>query len=59
MDGGDITADYKERYLTMIRQTEKGINILVEAQKTCEELYLNAPEIKLVILPEGEDHPEK
>ena len=27
--------DYKELYLTMMRETEKVIRILVEAQKTC------------------------
>lgn len=42
--------DYKEMYLTMARETEKAINILIEAQQKCEELYLNstAPEIKLL-----------
>ena len=32
--------DYKEMYLTMIRASEKAINTLVEAQKKCEEMYL-------------------
>ena len=34
-------ADYKEMYLTMMRASEKAIRILIEAQQTCEELYLN------------------
>ena len=32
--------DYKELYLTLIRATEKAINILIEAQQECEERYL-------------------
>jgi beta-xylosidase len=34
-------ADYKEMYLIMMRASEKAIRILIEAQQTCEELYLN------------------
>jgi|InofroStandDraft_1065614.scaffolds.fasta_scaffold20647_2 hypothetical protein len=34
--------DYKELYLTMMRETEKAIRILINAQLKCEELYLNA-----------------
>lgn len=33
-------ADYKEMYLTMVRETEKAIRILSQAQRTCEEAYL-------------------
>ena len=33
-------ANYKEMYLTMMRACEKAIRILIEAQQTCEELYL-------------------
>lgn len=33
-------ANYKEMYLTMMRATEKAIRILIEAQQTCEEMYL-------------------
>ena len=39
---------YKEMYLKLMRETEKAIEILVQAQKDCEELYLTA-----------EDHREK
>ena len=34
--------DYKEMYLTMVRATEKAINILIEAQQKYEEMYINA-----------------
>ena len=33
--------DYKEMYLTLFRATEKAINILIDAQQECEEMYLN------------------
>ena len=39
-------ADYKEMYLIMMRASEKAIRILIEAQQTCEELYLNPKKAK-------------
>lgn len=48
-------ADYKEMYLHLMRDTEKAIQILVQAQRDCEELYLNAPEPNLTIL--GKEEP--
>ena len=38
--------DYKEMYLKMVR----AINVLIEAQRECEELYLSEPE--LTVIPE-------
>ena len=32
--------DYKEMYLIMARAAEKAQRILIEAQRTCEELYI-------------------
>ena len=32
--------DYKEMYLHMMRETEKALQILIEAQRECENLYL-------------------
>jgi len=53
--------DYKEMYLTMVRETEKAVTILEEvekaagiliaAQQKCEEMYINAPEPSIVLLP--------
>lgn len=42
--------DYKEMYLTMVRETEKAIQILIKAQQKCEELYLEGtgPTIQLL-----------
>ena len=43
--------NYKEMYLKLFRATEDAINILIKAQQECEELYINAPESGLTILP--------
>lgn len=32
--------DYKEMYLKMVRASEQAIHILIEAQQSCEELYI-------------------
>lgn len=34
--------DYKEMYLSLFRATEKAINILIEAQNKCEDMYIEA-----------------
>lgn len=44
--------NYKEMYLHLFRETEKSINILIEAQRRCEEMFLNAPEPEIKILPD-------
>ena len=43
--------DWKEMYLTLMRETESAIRILVGAQKTCEELYLQDSGPSLLVLP--------
>ena len=53
---GLIMPDYKAMYLKMVRASEKAINILIEAQRECEELYLSGPE--LTVIPEEEKAPE-
>lgn len=47
--------DYKKMYLTMAKETEKAINLLIAAQRTCEEMYINAPEPELVPLKRDEE----
>lgn len=37
-------ADYKEMYETMVRASEKALNIIIDAQRQCEEMYLAAEE---------------
>lgn len=44
--------DYKEMYLEMVRGTEKAINILIDTQRRCEEMYIDAQEPEVTILPE-------
>ena len=41
--------DYKEMYLTLMRETEKAIRTLTEAQQACKEMYLrdDAPTLRL------------
>mgnify|MGYP005774754891 CR=1 FL=1 len=39
-----MVPDYKEMYLTLCRASEQAIDILIQAQKKCEELYLNEQE---------------
>ncbi len=34
--------DYKEMYLKMVRACEEAARILIEAQRTCEEMYIDA-----------------
>lgn len=45
-------ADYKEMYLTLMREVEKAIGILIDTQRRCEELYINtADEAQAVLVP--------
>ena len=46
-----IMPDWKEMYLSLMRDTESAVRILVEAQKKCEELYLQDEGPSLQILP--------
>ena len=50
--------DYKKMYLEMARQTEKAIQILIDAQQKCEEIYINSPEVNISLLKK-EDSAEK
>ncbi len=36
--------DYKEMYLKMMRATEEALDVLIAAQRECEELYISDPE---------------
>ncbi len=42
--------DYREIYLIMARETERAINILIDAQKRCEDLYINAGDAKITLI---------
>lgn len=43
--------DYKEMYLTLFRATEEAVNLLIAAQRECEELYVSSEEPKIILLP--------
>lgn len=36
--------DYKQMYLTLFDATEKAVNLLIQAQQKCEELYISSSE---------------
>ena len=53
-------ADYKEMYLKLFRATTKAADLLEQAQRECEEIYLSTEETKLSELPgKGQEEPEK
>ncbi len=43
--------DYKKMYQALFRATESAVNILIAAQRECEDLYINAPEPELKFVP--------
>ena len=47
--------DWKEMYLHLFRETERATNIQIEAQRQCEEMYIDAPEHKLRVLPKQDE----
>lgn len=36
--------DYKQMYLTLFNATEEAVNLLIQAQQRCEELYISSSE---------------
>ena len=52
-----VMPDYKEMYLKMMRATERAMNVLIEAQQECEEMYLSGGR-PLTVLPGKEAAPE-
>lgn len=49
--------DDQDMYLKMVRASEEAIQILIAAQRECEELYLEQEE-ELSVLPAPEQGPE-
>lgn len=47
--------DYKKMYLRMFRASEEAINLLIQAQRECEELFLEDTGPKLTLLPPQEE----
>ena len=60
--GGVYVPDYKEMYLTLFRSTTQAINLLQEAQRQTEEMYISAdpPDIRVINLskPDSDESPE-
>ena len=50
-----LMPDYKEMYYTLFRASEKAVNILLEAQRSCEEMYLDSPRPGLLLSPPAEE----
>ena len=46
---------YKEMYLKMFSATEEAINILLQAQREAEEIYISSPECYTESCPEEKD----
>lgn len=36
--------DYKQLYLTLLDGVEKALNLLIDTQKACEEIYVDTDE---------------
>ena len=53
--------DYKEMYLKLFRASEEAVNLLITAQRECEELYVKAPEpeLKVITMPVDDAKDEK
>lgn len=47
--------DYREMYLHLMRETEKAIRVLIQAQRDCQERYLRDSEPPLHIVPKPEE----
>lgn len=43
--------DHEEMYLKMFRAAEQAVNVLIAAQRECEELYLSDPPQDFKMLP--------
>lgn len=50
--------DYKEMYFKLFCATEKAMEILIDAQRECEEMYISAPTADIVIFPPLNDGEE-
>lgn len=49
--GGAKMPDYEEMYFHMARKVEKAVRILAEAQRQCEEMYINSSMAEITMLP--------
>jgi len=47
---GGTMPDYKKMYLTMFKASEDAVNLLLQAQRECEEIYISSPETDIKVL---------
>ena len=47
--------DYKKMYFTLFKASEEAVNLLIAAQRKCEELYIASEEPNIVVLSEEDD----
>lgn len=47
--------DYEKMYFRMFRAAQRAIDILIEAQRECEELYISDAQPRIVHLPREEE----
>ncbi len=50
--------DYKAMYLKLFQASEDAVNLLISAQRECEEMYISEPEAELKVLNFQEPNPE-
>ena len=43
-------SNYKKMYLTLFKANQEAIELLIAAQRECEELYISAPEAEIKVL---------
>lgn len=43
--------DYQKMYAIMVQASEQAINVLIDAQRKCEELYIEAEDFTPRIIP--------
>ena len=43
--------DFKEMYLKLFQASEQAINMLIEAQRECEKLYISSSQPELTVIP--------
>lgn len=41
--------DYKEMYLTLMRAVEGALNLLIDAQRKCEQMYMRTKNLSLTL----------
>jgi len=51
--------DYRELYLTLMREVEKSVKLLINAQQKCEDMYIDAEEPLLQMIDRAPNSPNE